>query len=311
MGVPAYRRSSGRAMELPRADHYDGAMDEVDVTVAILTKDGGMFLPRLLDAVRGQATARRVEVLVVDSGSTDDTVSILRDHGARIVAIDPDDFNFGRTRDLAYSHAHGEFVVNLSQDAIPAHTNWLEHLLRPLNDDTVAVSCGSSIPDPERPFPQFAWERNGYMYFTREIKRFVRRYGKGLSFANSAVRRSVWEHVRFAPQGTGEDFQFQMRLAATPWRIAFAEDAPCLHHHTYTTRALWRRCRNEGVALRQLGCPYTLFDLAADLVGPRKYVQWLREWRRGALTLPSERWFPVLRPLAVYTGSRFGRRALW
>lgn len=289
---------------------YDAGMG-VDVTVAILTKDGAEYLPRLVLAVQRQATPRHVEVLAVDSGSTDGTLAILRDAGARVIEIAPDGFDFGRTRDLAYSEAGGEFVVNLSQDAIPAHDRWLENLLRPFEDETVAVSCGSSIPDPDRGFPQFAWERNGYMYFTREIQCFVRRYGRGVSFANSAVRRRVWEAVRFTPQGTGEDFQFQMKLAVSPWKVAFAEDAACLHHHTFTTKTLWRRCRNEGIALRQLGCPYGAFDLAADLASPRKYVQWIREWRRGSLRTTAERVFPVLRPVAVYVGSRFGRKALW
>ena len=286
-------------------------MDEVDVTVALLTKNGAMFLPRLLDAVHSQVTERRISVLAVDSGSTDDTLDILRRHGANLLDIPAGDFDFGRTRELAYAHARSPIIVNLSQDAIPAHEHWLENLLRPFSDPDVAVTCGTSIPDDARAFPQFAWERNGYMYYTREISAFLRRYGKGLSFANSAVRRGAWEQLHFLPQATGEDFQFQMRLAATPWRIAFVGDAPCLHHHTFTTRSLWRRCRNEGMALRQLGCPYGLFDLAADFAGPRKYVQWLREWRRGSLRTHSERLFPILRPLAVYAGSRFGRRALW
>jgi cellulose synthase/poly-beta-1,6-N-acetylglucosamine synthase-like glycosyltransferase len=268
-------------------------------------------LPRLLKAMDGQLTEVELDVVAVDSGSTDGTLDILRDHEVHVIEIPPEQFDFGRTRDLAYQNTTGEIVVNLSQDAIPTHTKWLDNLLRPFEDDAVAVSCGTSIPDPERGFPQFAWERNGYMYFTREIKRFVRRYGKGLSFSNSAVRRDVWEALRFSPQATGEDFQFQMKLAATSWKVAFVANAACLHHHNFTTRTLWRRCRNEGMVLRQLGCPYTLFDLAADLGSPRKYVQWLREWRRGSLERPAEQWFPVLRPLAVYTGSRFGRKALW
>ena len=132
-----------------------------------------------------------------------------------------------------------------------------------------------------------------------------------LSFANSAVRRDVWERLRFDKQPLGEDFQFQIKLYNEGLGIAFPHDAPVLHHHDYTTGSLYRRCRNEGLSLRVLGCRYTECDLIADLVSPAKYIQWLREAKRGSLKSAAAALFPVLRPLAVYTGSRFARRPVW
>ncbi|MDK1022054.1 MAG: hypothetical protein QGD90_10505 [Candidatus Hydrogenedentes bacterium] len=52
---------------------------------------------------------------------------------------------------------------------------------------------------------------------------------------------------------------------------------------------------------------YGEWDLLCDLAGPRKYVQWLRELRRGSLRSSASVFFPVLRPIAVYMGSRFGK----
>ena len=281
--------------------------DPFDVTVAILTLDGGAELKRLLESVRGQKTGRRVEVLAIDSGSTDGSLEVLESLGDRVIEIEANEFNFGRTRDLAYENAGGAVVVNLSQDAVPAHDLWLENLLEPLNDPKVGVSCGASVFDGERRAGQFAWERNGYFYFTREIRTFVRRYGKGVSFANSAVPRRVWEKLRFDPLPLGEDFQFQQKLQGEGLSAAFPENAEVLHHHDYTLGSLYRRCHDEGLALRLLGCPYSEWDLAVDLASYRKYIQWLRELRRGSLRTTAGIVFPVLRPLAVYLGSRFGK----
>ncbi len=282
------------------SDHYD-------VTIALLTRDAGTLLGRVLDAIQNQTTKRKVELLAIDSGSTDGTLERLAAHGARVISIAPENFNFGSTRDQAYEESHGDFVVNLSQDAVPAQPDWLENLLVPFDDETVAVSCGASAPDPDRDLPHFPWERNGYFYFTREIKQFVKRYGKGVSFSNSAVRRSVWEEYRFDAQPLGEDFQFQMKLHGSQYRIAFPAEAKVLHHHHYDLKALYHRCRNEGMALRIMGCRYTILDLIADLISPRKYLQWLRELRRGSLKNSAAIVFPVARPLAVYMGSRFGK----
>jgi rhamnosyltransferase len=276
-----------------------------DVSIALLTKDAGALLERLLEAIERQETGRTVEVLAIDSGSRDNTVATLERHGVDVESIPPEEFNFGSTRDQIYQRARGSIVVNLSQDAIPAHARWLENLIEPLSDEGTAVSCGASIPDEERAYPQFPWERNGYLYFTREIKKFVRVHGKGVSFANSAVKRSVWEELRFDPIPLGEDFQFQTKLNARGLNAAFPKDASVLHHHNYELRSLYARCRNEGLALRMLGATYNEWDLLCDLAGPRKYIQWLRELRRGSLNNSAALLFPVLRPLAVYAGSRW------
>ncbi|MCP4641728.1 MAG: glycosyltransferase family 2 protein [bacterium] len=285
--------------------------DDRAVTIAMLTRNAEPFIGRILDALATQRTRRRVEWLAVDSGSTDGTLDLLKERDVRTVAIPTEDFNWGRTRDLAYQETSTPIVVNLSQDAVPTDEDWLENLVRPLSDPEVGASCGSSRPDPDRQFAQFTWERNGYFYFTREIKKFVSRYGRGLSFANSAVPRDVWERLRFDPQPTGEDFQFQTKLHEARLRIAFPDDAPVFHHHNYAFYRLFKRCRNEGMALRLMGCAYTEWDLVRDLASPPKYVQWLRELKRGSLNSLASATYPVLRPVAVYVGSRFARRPVW
>jgi rhamnosyltransferase len=278
------------------------------VTIALLTYNGGFLLQRLLEAVRSQQCDFQVNVMAIDSGSTDGTIKMLRKFGVTVHEIPNEDFDFGATRDLAYQKASGDFVVNLSQDAIPKNDTWLHELIAPmLTDEKVAVSCGPSRPDPDRKIRQFPWEKNGYFYFTREIRSFIQLYGKGVSFSNSAVRRSVWEELRFDPQPLGEDFQFQIKLSNGDWERAYPEGAEVLHHHDYDLAGLWGRCRNEGLALRMMGCNYTELDLVYDLLSPRKYIQVLRELRRGSLTTKADFLFPVVRPIAVYAGSRFGQ----
>ncbi len=285
--------------------------DNPEISVVIPTRNAGAHLPRLLDAVFGQATDKAFEVIALDSGSTDGTLDSLGNYPVRLIEIEQSSFDWGRLRERVFEESRGEVVVNVSQDAIPAADDWLDNLVRPLEDDQVGASCGSSIPDPDRDFPQFQWEKNGYYYFTREIKKFVRLYGKGLSFGNAAVPRKVWEKLHIEPQATGEDFQFQMKLYAAGYRIVFPSDAPALHHHNYTLPAVFKRSRNEGFALRQMGVKYNELDLVTDLLGPRKYVQWLRELKHGTLESPAEWLYPFMRPFAVYWGSRFARRYEW
>lgn len=284
---------------------------EPEITIGIPCRNGGVILRRALAQVFAQETSRSFEVIALDSGSTDGTLEALAAHPVRVIAIEQAQFDWGRVRERLFEEARGGIVVNLSQDAVPAGNDWLERLIAPLLESDAGVSCASSIPDPERHFPQFQWEKNGYYYFTREIGKFTAKYGKGLSFANTAVRREVWESLRVDPQATGEDFGFQIKLHRAGVLIAFPEDAPVLHHHYYTLRGVYRRCRNEGLALREMGCAYTEADLVADLLSPQKCVQWLREVKRGSLRSGAEWLYPALRPVAVYLGSRFARKMVW
>lgn len=277
------------------------------ITIALLTRDAGPLFERVLAGIAAQTLAHSVELVAIDSGSTDGTADRLRDAGARVIDIQPAQFDFGLSRDLAYQHARGDIVVNLSQDAVPAHDRWLENLVAPLVQPGIAVACGASLPDPDRGHRQFAWERNGWFYFTREMQKFRRAHGRGVSFANSAVRRSVWQQLRFDAQPLGEDFQFQRKVQREGLSIAFPAGAETLHHHDYDLRGLWGRCRNEGLALRQMGCAYGASDLARDLLSPAKYVQWMREVKYRRLHSAAEVLFPVVRPIAVYSGAAFGR----
>jgi rhamnosyltransferase len=282
-----------------------------DVSIGIPTRNGMPGLRRLLKQVFGQRTAYSYEVYALDSGSTDGSLEVLAEFPVRIIHVSQGSFDWGRMRERLFEEAKAPIVVNLSQDAIPAGTDWLDNLISPLADPTVGASSGSSIPDPKREFPQFQWEKNGYYYFTQETKKFTERYGKGMSFGNTAVPKRVWEELHVDPQATGEDFGFQMKLHNAGWTIAFPEDAPVWHHHYYSLGGVYRRCRNEGLALREMDCAYHEMDLLRDLFSWAKYMQWLREVKRGSLRNSAEWLYPVLRPVAVYIGSRFAREMVW
>ena len=67
-----------------------------DVTIAIPTRtDAGPSFKRTLEAVRGQDTARSVEVLAADSHSSDGTLELLSAHGARVLQVPRAPFRLG------------------------------------------------------------------------------------------------------------------------------------------------------------------------------------------------------------------------
>src|SRR4051812_12390885 len=121
-----------------------------EVSVAIPVLNGARYLDEVLGAVRAQRVDREVELLVVDSGSTDGSLDIAERHGARIVRIPKEEFSHGGTRNRMMELASGDHVAFITQDATPAHYGWLAAMLEGFAAaDDVALVFGPHDPRPD------------------------------------------------------------------------------------------------------------------------------------------------------------------
>ena len=88
---------------------------------------------RLLSGIM-QQTVKDVEVVIVDSGSTDATLSIASRYPIRVVHIAPQEFSFGRSLNRGCAAATGDILVFASAHVYPLYDDWLEKLVRPFDD---------------------------------------------------------------------------------------------------------------------------------------------------------------------------------
>ncbi|MDP2974764.1 MAG: glycosyltransferase family A protein, partial [Anaerolineales bacterium] len=102
---------------------------------------------RLLEGVRHQ-TVKDVEVILVDSGSSDATATIAARYGAKVVHIRPQEFTFGRSLNLGLAAATRDLVAIASAHIYPVYPDWLEKLLEPFSDPKVALTYGKQrVPE--------------------------------------------------------------------------------------------------------------------------------------------------------------------
>src|SRR5574339_316268 len=113
----------------------------MNCSIVIRAYNEEKHIGRLLEGIRHQ-TLKDVEVILVDSGSTDSTVEIAESYGAHIVRIPSEEFTFGRSLNNGIQAATGELVVIASAHVYPVYPDWLESLLRPFADPDIALTYG-------------------------------------------------------------------------------------------------------------------------------------------------------------------------
>jgi rhamnosyltransferase len=117
-------------------------------SVIIRTKNEAASIGRLLDILAGQTLGARLELIVVDSGSTDSTLTIVRERGIDPIEIPAPTFSFGRALNIGCDAASAPILIALSAHAFPLDEDWASRMVEALDDERVACACGEKLgPD--------------------------------------------------------------------------------------------------------------------------------------------------------------------
>ena len=275
------------------------------VSIVIPNKDEGEMLRCCLTQIFRQEVPFPFEVVIVDSGSGEETLSIIKQFPVRLHGIPPASFNHGLTRDLGASLAQGELLVFLNGDAVPCDEKWLIGLIEPLilSGEYAAVQGGIQERDRAR---RFFWNSCGSsFYFTRLSERWIARYdGIGFSTVNAAIRKRVWEELAFGEVPIMEDKRWQKAAVARGYKILYRSEAKVMHSHDFSLKDLLLRCQREGFGWRLAGEKYRLLDVLYDLLSPGKYRMLMAGLRSGEVRSLAEVLYPFLRPLLEFKGNR-------
>ena len=205
------------------------------------------YLGRLFEGIEHQ-TLKDVEVILVDSGSTDATVAIAESYGATLVHIRPEEFTFGRSLNYGIKEATREFIVIVSAHVYPVYPDWLESLLRPFEDDRVALTYGKQRgPD----FANFSEQQIFHQWYPDASK--LNQSTAFCNNANAAIRKSLWAQNPYDEMLTGlEDLAWAKWAKEQGYVIAYVAEAEIIHVHNETPHGVFNRYRREAMAFKRI-----------------------------------------------------------
>ncbi len=239
-----------------RVEHLEHTVStssiEETVSVVIPTRNAGPGFRDLLDAIRKQRKVKNVEILVLDSDSTDNTVALAHEFDARVIPIEPARFSHGGTRNRAAEEASGNFLVFTVQDAVPLNPYWLFKLVSPMvTDPELKAVSTRQVPPPQGRISLYAgWtledlDLNIYTPLggrdisiqapaqleDKDIPTDKRRLFSFFDNVCSCIRKDYFLDNRFSVLVNAEDMDFGYRLLKSGNKFGFIHSTAVVHYH--------------------------------------------------------------------------------
>jgi rhamnosyltransferase len=273
-------------------------------SIVIRSFNEDKHIGKLLKGIQKQLCSYEVEVILVDSGSTDSTVKIAEGMGAKIVNISPEDFSFGYALNVGCALASGEFLVFVSAHVYPVYTNWLQNMLDPFTDEKIALVYGRQIGDE---YSKFSEKRLLNKWFPA-----ISNHNQLHPFsnnANAAIRKSLWVEQPYDESLTGlEDLDWGNKIISKGYKIAYEADAVIVHVHEETPKKVFNRYYREAIAFKRI-MPHARFKFldfiflsTTNILSDYYFAMREKVFIRNIIDIPV---FRILQFFGTYKGYRY------
>jgi len=223
----------------------------MNISIIIPTYNAEKYLPLLLKKLKEQTIS--FELIIIDSSSIDNTVTIAREYTDNIITIPKIEFDHGGTRTKAAKAASGEIIVFLTQDALPCDKYAIEKILEPFEDLNVGAAYGRQIPYEETTL--FGKHLRNFNYTDTSYIRILKdkeQYGIKTAFLSdsfAAYRKSTLEKIGYFKDGliVGEDSYAGAKIILNEYALAYCSEAQVYHSHSYTVIEEFKRYFDIGV----------------------------------------------------------------
>ncbi|MDR1676705.1 MAG: glycosyltransferase [Tannerella sp.] len=226
------------------------------ISLIIPTLNAEKEIDRLLQSLNRQ-TLPPDEVIVIDSQSEDNTERICRSYEkVTFITVERSGFDHGGTRDDAFRRSSGDFVLFLTQDALPVDEQYVERLLLPFRDESVAMASGRQIAKEDASEREKLTRKFNYPPVSRiKTQNDIPVLGIKTFFASnvcSAYCRSAYMQIGGFdfPLLTDEDLLIAARFIRKGYKVAYCAEAKVFHSHDFSLKQHFARNFDIGAFMK-------------------------------------------------------------
>lgn len=220
---------------------------ETRISVYVPCYNAGRYIGKCLEGILSQ-TLKPCEVIVVDDGSTDNTVDIASQYPVKIVRHEKNR-GLAAARNTGFRNSTGEYVASFDSDCVP-NPDWLEKAMRNFTDDSIG-GVGGKMVESNRTSLQDYW-RSVHMTQTWGDTRVVNPdflFGADTVYRKSAVEKVGYFNERY--RTNFEDVDMCNRLKKAGYTIIYDPEAFARHYLKDTRKSLLRRIWGWNFSERQ------------------------------------------------------------
>jgi glycosyltransferase involved in cell wall biosynthesis len=218
-----------------------------ECSIVIRAYNEEKHIRRLLCGIAEQ-TVKNVQIILVDSGSTDRTIEETNGFPVDVINIPPEEFTFGHSLNVGIEHAQADLIVMASAHVYPVYPDWLETLLAPFSHKKVALSYGKQRGAETSHFSEQQIFRTWYPEHS-----IVQQPFPFCNNANAAILRSLWQKHAYDETLPGlEDLAWAKWAQDNGSSIHYVSEAEVIHVHNESTSGIFNRYRREGMAFKQI-----------------------------------------------------------
>ena len=201
----------------------------------------------LLEKIK-QQNFNGIEVVIVDSGSTDQTLLIVERYPVKLVQVAPEEFTFGYALNCGCAVANGDILIFASAHVLPTHDDWIEQLIKHFEDPRVSLVYGRQVGADTTKYSENQVFKK---MFPAESN-----FQQGTPFcnnANSAIRADLWRKRPFDETLAGlEDLDWAKWSIEQGYLISYNARAEVSHIHQEAAKKIRNRYMREAIALKQI-----------------------------------------------------------
>lgn len=262
------------------------------VSFIIRTLNEGQTLGEVIRRIKLLEDKYEKEIIVVDSGSQDDTLKIAQENGCKIFNIKKEQFSWGRSLNLGIQNSQGEFIVIISAHCFITKKDFLIRAVEFINKNDLAAAYGQQRAVPQvDPFEEIElkqWFPNKDSYIMDE-KCIKSGRNIGISNACSIIKKSVWSKYKFDEDVQSlEDFIWAADITRKGMLIGYSSSFGVYHSHKYNVENIYKRWFARTYESLKYQEKFYKYNLLKMIIKKYFYKQYLAISRKRKLKVKKE-----------------------